>query len=145
MIDKKFIQEKVNLIARDLERLKNYSSFTFDEAAKDFARYAIVKNLLMESIGRGLDINSHLIAELANSTTDSPKYYRDTFLALIEFKILPKGFAEKISGSAGFRNAIVHQYNNLDKQKIFKTIGEAIDQYSKYCQYILDFLTTIED
>ena len=62
----------------------------------------------------------------------------DCFFA--EIKILPEDFAKEISKSAGFRNAIVHEYNNLDKNQVYKTIDEAIKQYTKYCDYILKFL-----
>ena len=93
----------------------------------------------MEIIGRGIDINEHLIAEL-QTEGGAPLTYKETFLKLGELKVLPKDLAEKIAKSAGFRNAIVHDYNNLDKQTVFKTVGEAIEQYGQYCQYVLDFL-----
>ena len=35
---------------------------------------------------------------------------------------------------------IVHEYNNLDQNIVYRTVGEAIDQYTKYCDYILKFL-----
>lgn len=140
MIDKKFIQEKINLITRDSGDLAQFADYTFDEVAKDSFKYAAIKNFLMEIIGRGLDINNHLIAELSKQGTRTPLSYHETFLMLIELKVLPKEFGEKIAESAGFRNAIVHMYNNLDKQTVYKTIGEAINQYSQYCRYILDFL-----
>lgn len=140
MIDKLFIRQKIDLISRDIARLSEYANLTFDQVAGDFVKYAVTKNVLMEVIGRGIDINNHLIAELSDKTADTPTSYKDTFLALIDFKVLPKEFGAQIAESAGFRNAIVHMYNNLDKQTVYKTIGQAIDQYSQYCQYILNFL-----
>lgn len=140
MINKTFIEEKINLISRDLERLQDFADFTFDEIAKNAFKYAALKNFLMEIIGRGIDINHHIIAEMAEKNTEAPKDYKTTFLLLGDLSVLPKDFAQKISESAGFRNAIVHLYNNLDKQTVFRTVGEAIEQYTKYCRYILDFL-----
>jgi len=72
--------------------------------------------------------------------TEVPKTYRETFLLLEDLKILPRDFAEEISKSAGLRNVIVHEYNNLDKVIIYKKVGDAINQYVKYCDYILKFL-----
>ncbi len=140
MIDKDLIEEKINLITRDLARLKEFSNFTFEEVAKDYIKYAALKNFLMEIIGRAVDINSHLISELATPKTEAPKRYKDTFLLLCDFGVFPEGFAEEISKSAGFRNAIVHEYNNLDKGLVYKTVGDAIRQYTKYCEYILKFI-----
>lgn len=140
MLDKEFIKEKINLIIRDLERLRMFSDFTIGQMAKDFIKYAALKNVLMETIGRAIDINEHFISELIKSGESIPKGYKETFLMLGDLEILPKDFAEEISKSAGFRNAIVHEYNNLDKGIIYKTVGDAIDQYSRYCDFILKFL-----
>lgn len=143
MTDKDFIREKINLITRDLERLKIFSDMTFDEIVKDYIKYAAVKNFLMEIIGRGIDINEHLIANLSAPEMDAPKTYKDTFLRLAKFNILPADFAQEISKSAGFRNAIVHEYNDITKNDVYKTIGEAIRQYTKYCDHILKFCANI--
>ncbi|WP_347274355.1 DUF86 domain-containing protein [Candidatus Kuenenia sp.] len=140
MIDKEFLKEKLNLITRDLERLKIFYDFTISQIAEDFIKYAALKNILMEIIGRAIDINEHLISELARPDMEAPKTYRDTFLLLTDLNVLQRDFAGEISKSAGFRNAIVHEYNNLDKSIIYKTVGDAINQYAKYCNYILKFI-----
>ena len=67
MVDKEFIEEKINLITRDLSRLNVFSDFTISQMAEDFIKYGALKNMLMEIIGRALDINEHLISELADS------------------------------------------------------------------------------
>ena len=79
--------------------------------------------MLMEIIGRALDINEHLISELADSKIEAPKNYKETFLFLKNLKILPEDFADEISKSAGFRNAIVHEYNNLDQNIVLQNSG----------------------
>jgi len=140
MIDHDLIQEKLNLITRDLGHLRAFSQATFQEVASDFMKYAAIKNVLMEVIGRALDINQHLIGELAQPTTEVPKTYRETFLILGKLSVLPKQFSEDISKSAGFRNAIVHAYNHLDEMDVYKTIGMAIEQYTSYCKHIIKFL-----
>jgi uncharacterized protein YutE (UPF0331/DUF86 family) len=140
MIDREFILEKINLITRDLKRLEVFSDLSIDQIAKDFIKFAALKNILMETIGRAIDINQYLISELSRPETEVPKTYRETFLLLEDLKILPGDFAEEISKSAGLRNVIVHEYNNLDKVIIYKKVGDAIKQYVKYCDYILKFL-----
>lgn len=57
MIDKSFIEEKINLISRDLGRLEIFSKMTLDEVAQDFIKYGALKNILMEIIGRAIDVN----------------------------------------------------------------------------------------
>jgi uncharacterized protein YutE (UPF0331/DUF86 family) len=140
MLDRDFVIEKINLITRDLEQLKTFSKMTFSEVSQDYMKYAALKNIFMEMIGRGIDINEHIIVELADVSLDIPKTYRETFLSLGVMHILPADFAEKISKSAGFRNAIVHEYNNIDKGIVYQSVDEAISQYREYCEYILKFL-----
>lgn len=137
MVDKKFIKRKISFIQRDLARLKEFEDLSFDEAAKDWRSYSVIKNLLMEIIGRGIDINQHLIAELSKAENGVPLDYTESFLKLIELKVLPKVFGEKIAKSAGFRNAIVHGYNELNKYIVYYSVKEAIKEYSQYCEYIL--------
>jgi len=141
MIDPLFLNRKINFIKRDLGRLEEFKSLTFNQAAKDWKNYSIIKNLLLEIIGRGIDINQHLIAELAGLDTAAPLDYTETFLKLGELKVLPKKFAEQISKSAGFRNAIVHGYNDLDEWTVYQSVGDALREYTKYCRYILKFLS----
>lgn len=140
MIDREFVLEKINLITRDLKRLEVFSDLSIDQIAKDFIKFAALKNILMETIGRAIDINEHLISELSGPEIEAPKTYRETFLLLEDLNILPKNFAEEISKSAGLRNVIVHEYNNLDKVIIYKKAGDAINQYVKYCDYVIKFL-----
>jgi uncharacterized protein YutE (UPF0331/DUF86 family) len=140
MIDREFIIEKINLITRDLKRLSVLSELSIDQISEDFIKYAALKNILMETIGRAIDINEHLISELAEPDIEAPKTYRETFTLLADLNILPKDFAEEISKSAGLRNVIVHEYNDLNRVTIYKKVGDAIKQYINYSDYILKFL-----
>ena len=141
MLNTEFIYQKIALIRQDLEFLDKMTNLSFEEVAKDFYKYNTVQMLLMKIIGRAIDINEHLIDELANAETKSPGTYRETFLQLADLKILPADFASEIAKSAGFRNAIVHEYDKLDDFIIYKTIGEAVVQYTKYCHYVLDLIS----
>ena len=143
MLDVEFIQRKINLIREDLIKLENFKGVTFDELSKDWLKWNALEHILMKIIGRGIDINEHIIAEMAKPETTSPRTYKETFLKLAELKVLPEEFAQEISRSASFRNAIVHDYNKIDKEIIFSTINEAIKQYADYCQYILNFLDSL--
>lgn len=139
MINKIFVERKISLIQEGLQRLQGLKECTFDEVAKDFFKYSTLKLVLMEVIGRAIDINEHLIAESEKVATETPSTYRETFLTMGELEILPKTFALQIAESAGFRNAVVHDYNNLDHHLVFESVGQAIRQYTQYCEYILNY------
>ncbi len=59
---------------------------------------------------------------------------------LSQLGIYSEEFAKQIAPSAGLRNRLVHEYNNTRLDIIYKSVGEAIQQYAKYCDSILKFI-----
>ena len=140
MLDPIFIRRKVRLIQEDLKKLEQFSGFTFEEMANDWMRWSVLEWTLAKIIGRALDINQHLLAELGGKDIPPPKNYTETFLLLKSLEVLPEIFIKAIAKSVGFRNRVIHEYNEIDKHLIYQTVDEAIEQYAKYCKYILEFL-----
>lgn len=139
MLDKEFIKAKIDLIGSDVERLGELRQFTLEEVAGDFYKWSALKLVMVEIIGRAIDINAHVIAE-QDQKEPAPATSRETFVRLGRLGILPADFAEKIAESASFRNRIVHEYNDLEKDKVYETVEEALSQYIAYCGYMLAFL-----
>ena len=138
-IDARFIKRKIKLIEEDLLRLKRLEKFTVDEIASDFYKYCTVERLLEVIIMRAVDVNSHIIARLGTGI-ERVRKYSDTFLILGEMKILPEKFAKAIAGSAGFRNILAHEYDEVEMNEVHSSIGEGLKDFKKYCQYIIEFL-----
>lgn len=142
MLDPIFIRRKIALIQEDLDHLKPFGELTFSEAAKDWTRWNALEWALAKIIGRAIDINRHMLAELGRENMQPPKDYTMTFLLLEDLGIFPKEFVLEIAKSAEFRNRIIHEYNEIDKNLVYHTIGDAVEQYAQYCSYLLDFLDT---
>jgi len=140
MLDKNFIIRKVKLIHEELSHLEELSNFSVEEIAADYKKTAIVERLLEKIITRAIDINQHIIAEMGKGT-ERVRGYEDTFLALSQLGVYPQEFAQQIAPSAGLRNRLVHEYNELEQGIIYRSINETLEQYTKYCQYILDYIS----
>lgn len=140
MLDPIFIRRKVKYIQEDLKKLEQFRNLTFNEMAREWLRWYALEWTLVRIIGRAIDINQHLLAELGGKNMPPPKDYTETFLLLRSLKVLPEPFIVEIAQSAGFRNRIIHEYNDIDKNLVYQTVGEALDQYAFYCKYILEFL-----
>jgi len=119
MLDEIFIRRKLKLIAEDLNYLKEFGEYDLDKLAKDFLKLAVTERLLERIVIRATDINNHLIAELGEGTEEI-RGYADTFQRLVNFKIYSQDLAEKLAEDAKFRNILVHEYNNIDKDLIHK-------------------------
>ncbi|MCI0680452.1 DUF86 domain-containing protein [bacterium] len=135
MINKELINRKLFLIAEDLERLREFTSLSFDEIAKDPVKHGATERYLERIIGRAIDINQHIIAEKGNAATPVLTYH-DTFLSLTGFGVYPKEFAEKIAKSAGLRNILVHEYDDVDPRMFEESMGKAIEEFNAYSEYI---------
>lgn len=141
MINKEFVKRKLFLIQQDLERLKEFANCTVDEVAKDPVKHAATERYLERIIGRAIDVNQHIISE-KGTVSLSVLRYRETFLALADLGVCSKEFAEKIAPCAGLRNALVHEYDDIDPKMFEKSIGDAVREFAAYDQYILAFLET---
>src|SRR3989338_5581304 len=97
----------------ELKFLENYRGMSFDEVAKDTLKWRALEWTLAKIIGRAIDINRHIIAELADKNIEPPSKHRETFLILSKLDVLPKIFVEKIADSASLRNRIIHEYDDL--------------------------------
>lgn len=141
MINKEFVKRKLFLNQGELERLKEFDKLTIDKIAKDPGENAACERYLERLIGRAIDINQHIIAEKGDVNTNlGAIHYRDTFLRLADLNVYPPEFAKKIAPSAGLRNALVHEYNNIDEELFNKSIGEAIKDFNDYAKHILAFI-----
>jgi uncharacterized protein YutE (UPF0331/DUF86 family) len=138
MLDTDFLTRKAKMIQEELAHLEEFKQYSFDEIAKDFRKLAVVERLLEKIIMRAIDINQHIIAEMGNGVQES-RGYEQTFLGLAELGVYPEEFAKTVAPSAGLRNRLVHEYDKLDQEIIYKSVGEALEQYAKYCDYILKY------
>ena len=139
MLDRDLIQRKLKMILEDLDRLREYSGYSFEEIAADFSKEAVIKRLLEKVITRAIDINKHMISELGEGT-EKVRGYEDTFHTLAGFGVYDKDFGARIARSAGLRNRLVHEYNDTDPAIIFASVGDALKQYAYYCEVVLKFV-----
>lgn len=139
MLNPPFIQRKIKLIQEDLSKLEPLAHLSFDTVAKDPMKYGAAERYLERIVTRAIDINRHLIAELGTGK-EVARTYQDTFLRLADLNIYPEKFAQTIAPSAGLRNVLVHEYDEIDKRLVYKSVGMALSKYAKYCDFLLKFL-----
>lgn len=139
MFNRDFLYRKIKLIQEGLGKLELLAKLSFDSLIKDYVAYGAAERYLERIITRAIDINRHLIAELAKGS-ESVRTYEDTFLRLADIGVITEKFAKDIAPSAGLRNILVHEYDEVNEKLIYKLVKQALDQYSKYCNYVLKFM-----
>lgn len=138
MIDTQMVKKKIAAILRDLEELKPFASYTFDDVAKDYRTHKIVERIIEVVINEAIDISQHIIVKKGKG--ELPFDFKESFLLLADLGVYPDGFAQEIAKSAGLRNILVHQYRKLDEQMFYASIKDCLSQYTRYCRYITDYL-----
>lgn len=145
MINAVFVKRKISLIQDDLARFANLARYSFDEIAADFVKQAAIERFLERVINRAIDINQHIIAALASKDMASPKSYTETFTKLADLGVYSENFSKEISKSVGTRNILVHEYDKIDSHLVYSSLADCLRDYTKYCDYILEFLKRYEN
>jgi uncharacterized protein YutE (UPF0331/DUF86 family) len=142
MVRAEFVRRKLQLIAEDLGRLAHFRDESFEDVTGDFIRLAAVERLLERIVMRAIDVNEHLLAELATGSEEriTRLTYRDTFLRLADPGILDAEFAERIAKSAGLRNILVHDYIDADRRILYVSIRRCLEDYARYVEAVDAFL-----
>lgn len=137
MIDIELINRKLLLIGQDLEGLAELSGRPESEYMANRIYEAAAERYLERMIGRMIDINFHILVE---SEQAPPSDYYQSFIKLVELGIYDSEFARTIAGSAGLRNRIAHEYDEINPAQVYKAIGSAKTDVPKYIRSIEEFL-----
>lgn len=81
--------------------------------------------------------------DLANHTIKTrklglPKESKESFILLAKEGIIPKELAENLSNMVGFRNVLVHQYQELDVSLMQNVIEDNLDDLIDFTNYIVE-------
>ncbi len=140
MLNHSFIKEKIDLIGQELAYLEKISEYSMEEIVSNFTLQAAFERILERIVARAIDINEHIIEELAEPAMKSPRSYKETFFSLIQLNILSEELVKKLIKSVNTRHALVHDYDGFQLSSIYSSVKECMEDYHKYCEHILKFL-----
>jgi uncharacterized protein YutE (UPF0331/DUF86 family) len=103
-------------------------------------RSAIERNFQL-AIECAIDIGEIIISK---EGFERPEDYRSVFLILGRHGVLPKDFAEKLSAATGFRNFLVHMYEEVDLEIIKKFLLENLEDFDLFASYIAEYVEKLE-
>jgi len=136
-VDKKIIYRKIKFINKDLSSLMPFSQMPLEEYLAKGEYEVLAERYLERIIGRMIDINYHILSEAENQMPDD---YFNSFIDMGKKNYLPMGLAESLKNSAGLRNRLAHEYDEIDEKKILKAIKMCLKEVPEYLKYIIDFI-----
>ena len=142
MLRPEFIERKLQLIAEDLLRLTEFRKDSYEALIGDPVRLAAVERILERIVLRAIDVNEHIVGALATGAEEKSTRltYGDTFRRLADHGVYAPEFAEQIAKSAGLRNVLVHEYNDVDHRIVHAAIATALEQYAAYVEAVRGFV-----
>jgi len=140
MIDRELIIRKISLVLRDLKPLTDLSGYSIESYLASPINEVLAERYLERMIGRMIDINYHLVTE---SGHPPPKDYHESFQMLGTMGILPGDFSREIALSAGLRNRIVHEYDEIDASKVYEAMKVAVQQIPSYLNHVNRFIESL--
>ena len=142
MIDSDLVRRKLARLNMYLDKLKPIADHTYDEYISDFYMKTSAERLIQLIVECASDINSHVVLE---SGQRPPEDYTSSFIRAAEVGLINHELANKLKGSGGMRNIIVHEYLDIDDRKIYEILPIAISDYKEYIRQVDDFLDRLEE
>lgn len=137
-IDRQRITSRIEEINERLKYLRGSAKVDKVKFLTDHIIATFTERDLQVAIQACLDIANHLIAKF---NLEKPKENKEIFLILAKHKIIPQDLAKKLVKMAGQRNILVHEYLEVEREEIYKTInynlGDIVE-FVKYIQKLLD-------
>lgn len=137
MIDYELVTRKLLLIVSDLDALRAIASSDRAAYLANKLEQAASERYVERLIGRMIDVNYHLLTE---SDQSPPSDYYGSFTRLADIGVLDGAFATRIAGSAGLRNRIIHEYDEIDPGKVFDALQSAIADVPQYVERVNAFI-----
>lgn len=109
MTDPELIAKKLALIETSVRELQTLART--EEIASDIREQRFVEHTLQIAIQAALDAASHVVSD---ERLGEPVSYRELFDLLEKADYIPADLARELEKMAGFRNVLVHGYDDVD-------------------------------
>jgi uncharacterized protein YutE (UPF0331/DUF86 family) len=137
MIDKDLVYRKLARLNMYLDQLKPIAGKSLAEYLSDIVSKAAAERFIQLIVECASDINNHAVVE---SGKRPPEDYTSSFVRAAEVGLISRELAERLKGSGGMRNILVHEYMDIDDEKVYKTLPIALKDYKEYLKQVNAFL-----
>lgn len=141
-IIKERVVDRLVDIEKARTRLKKFQEMTLDDFLSQEDNFSLASYWLRIGLEAVLTIGTHILSRLPSN--GKQKDYTEVILSLGDYDVIPKEFANKIKGMAGYRNRLVHLYWEVKPDEIFKIIKEELRDFDEFIDHIKNFMEKYE-
>ncbi len=138
VFDKELIYEKIAFIREQTADIRSLiGEKPYEEIISDSWIIKGLKYSLQTSVEALIDIVYHLSAK---HYKHAPADARDALQLLTEKNLLRKDEYEKYSAMVGFRNRVVHGYQQTSNDRVYSIAKEELDIFESFIEQVLALL-----
>ncbi len=131
------ILNKKESVERCIRQIRAYydmhSALPFE---KDYLKQDAIAANLQRAAEQVIDLANHVIRK---KKLGLPKESKESFEILAAADIIPQDLADKLKGMVGFRNIMVHQYQEMDIKIMIDVIEHHLDDLIVYTNHLIKF------
>ena len=137
MVNRELVLDRISIIKNSLKRLKEISELSKQEFIKNDDYFATTEHHLRRALEAVLDLGRHICVK---EDFGQPQDYTEVFDILNSGGVLSKEFTESIRGMAGYRNRLVHMYNQVDKEEIYQILQQRLDDFETFIEEVMNYI-----
>ena len=136
MTDPDLVAKKLAVIETSVRELRTLARP--EAVARDVKEQRFVEHTLQVAIQAALDVASHVVSD---ERLGEPQTNRDLFALLAQRGLLPFELTDRLGRMAGFRNVLVHGYQDVDLAVVLDILANRLDDLLAFVRAIRARLT----
>ena len=138
MVDSGVILKRIGRIRKcvsileEIRRTHSKRKFLADEMIQ-----AAAERNIQVAVQAVLDICNHVVADMKLEVPDEEK---QAFQILASHKFISPALAKTLAAMAGMRNVLVHEYLEVDRERVYAILTTNLDDFEKLIVAILKLL-----
>lgn len=128
MIRHEVLRRRLNKLDEYLEILRRLRAYDRTTFLADPEHYGSAERFLQLTIEALNDMGSHVIADLQLGMVES---YRDVPRILVKHEYISSDLGELWIQMIGFRNVLVHDYLDIDRNLVYRVLQENLEDISR--------------
>lgn len=131
------IHRKLGKLGEYIQKLEPIQKFPFKEYVGNYFTKHTAERLIELIVEGAVDINGLIITSLGEPP---PKDYYNSFVLMGRLKILPEALVKKLAPTAGLRNRLAHEYEEIKDRIVYENVKSIPVLYRRYISSISDYL-----
>jgi uncharacterized protein YutE (UPF0331/DUF86 family) len=137
VLKKETVEARLQFLRETIDKLEKLKSVPQDEFTRLYEKYWLAEHGLHLAAEAIFDISNHI---LVGHFGERVAGYDKVMERLNEKNVISTNIAKCFTRMGGFRNILVHEYMEIDRQKVYERIQNGLDDFKLFAQEILKWL-----